>query len=353
MSSTFNRIVQSVLWVLLTAMVILAIAVTALRITLPQLNHFQKEIQTWVNQGTGLEFEIGNISGFWRNTHPSISLVDVRANTPKGSGIGFAAQKVEVEFDLFQSILQLEPVVADLNVHGLNVDIRSIEWIQPRDQTPKLAPQGAQKSVVQQLDKLLLRQLDHFSLKDSQVHFTSINGEERRLDIAQLKWNNDGRHHLAEGEVSLPEATLNSLDVRANFVDHGSLVDVSGEFYLSAENILVTPWLTEYLQEETGIERGEVSLNTWVTLNHSKPVNAYLEILPSELIWQENGRHELMFESGVFVLEPQGDGWQVNAHSLKLRTDDYQWPELDVAFNWQPDQWQLNASQLDLQLFRH
>nr|WP_281364214.1 YhdP family protein [Vibrio marinisediminis] len=335
------------LWVFLAAMVILAIAVTTLRITLPQLNHFQKEIQTWVNQGTGLEFEIGEISGFWRNTHPSISLVDVRAKTPEGSGIGFSAQAVEVEFDLFQSLFQLEPVVADLSVHALNIDVRSIQWVETND-TPKLSPQGEQQNVVEQLDKLLLRQLDHFSLKDSSVQFTGIDGTERRLDIAQLKWNNQGRHHAAEGEITIPEAKLNSLDVKANFMDHGSLLDVTGEFYLSAENILITPWLTEYLQHETGIEKGAVSLNTWVTLYHSKPVSAYLEVLPSELIWQEGARHELMFESGVFVLEPSGEGWQVNAHSLKLRTDDIEWPELDIAFNWQSDKWLLNASQLDL-----
>lgn len=347
MSATLNRIAKGLLWVFLIAMVMLAIAVTALRITLPQLNHFQKEIQTWVNQGTGLEFEIGEISGFWRNTHPSISLVGVRAKTPEGSGIGFSAQTVEVEFDLFQSLFQLEPVIADLNVHELNLDIRSIQWVKTND-TPKLSPKGEQKSVVQQLDKLLLRQLDHFSLKNSSVQFMAVNGEERRLDIAQLKWSNKGAHHSAEGEITIPEAKLNSLNVKASFMDHGSLLDVTGEFYLSAENILITPWLTEYLQHETGIEKGQVSLNTWLTLYHSKPVNAYLEVLPSELIWQESGKHELMFESGVFVLEPSGEGWQVNAHSLKLRTDDQPWPELDIAFNWQADKWQLNASELDL-----
>ncbi|WP_456300807.1 hypothetical protein [Vibrio taketomensis] len=50
--SLFNRIAKG-LWLVLTVMVLLAITVTALRITLPQLNHFQKEIQAWVNQGTG------------------------------------------------------------------------------------------------------------------------------------------------------------------------------------------------------------------------------------------------------------------------------------------------------------
>jgi len=187
-------------------------------------------------------------------------------------------------------------VIADLNIHDLKLDVRAIQW-ENTEQSRQLSPKGEQKSVIEQLDKLLLRQLDKFALKDSTVQFMSVNGEERQLDI---------------------------------------------------ENLLITPWLTGYLQHETGIEKGQVSLNSWLTLNRSKPTSAYVEVLPSELVWQEGGRHELMFESGVFVLEPSDEGWQVNAHSLKLRTDDNSWPELDVAFNWQEDKWRLNISQLDI-----
>ena len=347
MSKTVNRVIQILLWVCVTAMVMLAIAVTALRIALPKLNHFQGEIQAWVNQDSGLDFEIGNISGFWRNTHPSISLSNVRANTPQGSGIEFSAQTVELEFDLFQSLLQLEPVIADLNIHDLKLDVRAIQWVNT-EQDPQLQPKAEQKSVIEQLDKLLLRQLDEFALENSTVLFMAVSGEERQLDIKNLHWKNNGRHHMAEGEITIAETQLNSLDIKANFVDHGSLLDVSGELYLSAEHIVVTPWLTHYLQHETGIEKGQISFNSWLTLNRSKPVNAYVEILPSELVWQEGSRHDLMFESGVFQLQPSGDGWQVNAHSLQLRTDDTSWPELDIAFNWQADKWRLNVSHLNL-----
>ena len=58
--------------------------------------------------------------------------------------------------------------------------------------------------------------------------------------------------------VRLVDTNLNSAQVKANFVDHGSLADVSGEFYLAVDNVLVTPWLTQYLQTETGIERDKL-----------------------------------------------------------------------------------------------
>lgn len=94
--------------------------------------------------------------------------------------------------------------------------------------------------MVQQLDQLLLRQLDSFSLVDSEIILQGIDGSIRELEIAKLFWQNQGQRHIADGEVSIAHSNLNSAQVKANFVDHGSLAEVSGEFYLAVDNVLVT-----------------------------------------------------------------------------------------------------------------
>lgn len=349
MSSTTTRITRCLLWLVVTILVFLAIVVTALRITLPQLNHFQDDIKSWVTTRSGLELEVGDFRGSWRNNHPSILLQDVEVHTPKSSDISFNAAKIELELDVFQSILQLQPVVADLSIHQLELDITSVKLAKNEDDQPVLEPEGSQKSVINRLDDLLLRQLDDFSLIDSTIHFQGLDGNARQLDIAKLRWKNDGIHHIADGEVSFADSGVNSALVQAEFVDFGSLKDVTGEFYISVQNARITPWLTKYLKTETGIEKGQASFNSWFTLNRSKPVSAYLELKPSEIIWQEGQRHELLIESGFFELMPKQQGLQVNAHSLKLRTDDTPWPDLDVAFDWQPEHWRLNVSELDIE----
>lgn len=348
MSSTFTRLWRILLWLLVTVLVILAITVTALRITLPQLNQHKSEIEAWVSKGSGFEFTLSGVSGFWRNTHPSISLKNIDANLA-GQENHLSVEEVEIEFDLIQSMIHLKPVIADLTLNGLNLDIRSISLVQQEgNNLPSDSTKAPQSNVIQKLDSLLLRQLEDFTVTNSLVQYQAVSGEERQLDISHLKWRNQGKNHKVEGEVSLADSSLNSLLVSANFIDHGSLQVVSGEFYVSAENVLVTPWLTRYLQTETGIDQGKVSLNSWITLHRSKPVDAYVEVLPSELSWTEGSKHELIIESGIFKLSPLKKGWQVNGHSLQLRTDDTPWPELDIAFEWQPEQWRLNVSQLDI-----
>lgn len=349
MSSTTTRIARCLLWLVVTILVFVATVVTALRITLPQLNHFQDDIKSWVTTSSGLELEIGDFRGSWQNNHPSILLQDVEVHMPKGSDISFNADKIELELDILQSLVQLQPVVADLSIHQLELDITSVKLAQNEDAQPVLEPEGEQKSGLNRLDNLLLRQLDDFSLIDSTIHFQGLDGNARQLDIAKLRWKNDGNHHIAEGEVSFADSGVNSAQVQAEFVDFGSLKDVTGEFYISVQNVRITPWLTKYLKTETGIEKGQASFNSWFTLNRSKPVSAYLELQPSEIIWQEGQRHELFIEAGIFELIPKQQGLQVNAHSLKLRTDDTPWPSLDMAFDWQPEHWRLNVSELDIE----
>lgn len=361
-----TRLGRIVTWLLVSLLVLLAIAITALRVLLPEMNRFKDEIETWVSAQSQIQFEISDVRGFWRNTHPSLALQGVQARFPDGSLIQFNTDRIDVEFDLFDSLLQQEPVVANLVIHQLNLDIRSVDWNKLNQASAQDSVPGTQGRVLRRLDDLFLRQLDDFSLQNSTIQYQSLAGDMRQLDIDKLHWKNLGQRHLAEGVVSLADAELNSLKVSADFRDHGSLKDISGDFYVSADKLRVLPWLTRYLKNATGIQRGVVSFDGWMTLENSQPVDGYVALKPSELMWQQPAahaadaqnqddtetvsaqRHELLLESGILVLSPNKDGWQVSAHSLKARTDDTPWPELDFGLDWQPQQWLLNVSQLDI-----
>ncbi|MGR5469874.1 YhdP family protein, partial [Vibrio astriarenae] len=127
MNSGFKRFGRFCTWSLITILVLLAILVTTLRVALPQLNHFQDEIKTWVKQGTGFDFSIASVAGSWRNNHPSISLQGLEANLPNNQDARFAVDEIHIEFDLIQSLFSLKPVVADLTIDDLALDIRTLD----------------------------------------------------------------------------------------------------------------------------------------------------------------------------------------------------------------------------------
>ena len=70
--------------------------------------------------------------------------------------MSLTAQKVEVELDLLQSILEWQPVVADLNIHALQLDMTAIPL--NADEISTENDDGSSKAL-KQLNKLLLRQL--------------------------------------------------------------------------------------------------------------------------------------------------------------------------------------------------
>lgn len=139
---------------------------------LPQMNRFQAEIQHWLNQNSSVQVAIADVQGYWRNTHPSLSLQTLQAHWPDSNDIQLNAASVEIEFDLLQSLWQRQPVVADLTVNGLVLDLRAIDWLAlEQNPNPKQSRQGR---VVKQLDDLLLRQLDDFTLKNSAILYRTL-----------------------------------------------------------------------------------------------------------------------------------------------------------------------------------
>ena len=339
---------RPIYWFAIVVIVFLAVTVTTLRLALPQLNYFQPQIQNWMSKKVGIEFKVTNIQGFWRNTHPSLSLQGLEAHIPQGD-VSLTAQKVEVELDLLQSILEWQPVVADLNIHALQLDMTAIPL--NADEISTENDDGSSKAL-KQLNKLLLRQLDEFAVLDSQISFIGLDGEQRDLNIEYLRWQNNDHSHQAAGQVSLSDINLNSFEVRANFIDHGSLSDLSGSFYVAADNLLVTPWLTKYLQTETGIDEGKISFKGWLDLEHNQPRGAYLELGSSLLRWKEGQQHQLAINSGILELKPLDTGWKVSSQGWDIETDNRKWPDIKFAIDWSQERWRANISQISVSSIR-
>lgn len=353
MTSLAARSGRGILWIAVTVMVILALAVTAMRIALPKLNDYRHDITQLIENVTGVPFEIEDVKGYWRNTLPSISLKHLNIKNIASQDVSFGIEEVELEFDLIASLLSLEPQISQLKVKGVSLDISHINYFQSQSAN-EVDSIEQDHTVIDLIEKLFIRQLKDFDLLDSTVIYRTLSGERRSIDIEQLKWRNRGREHKAEGLVSVIGSNINRLAIKANFVDHGSIRDVSGDFFVQAKNIRIAPWLTSEWLSHTGIKSGQLSFNTWFSLENNQPLDAYVELLPSELIWQKEREHHLLLEEGVFKLNPNNnkDKWSVSGHSLKVISDDLDWPVLDFAAQYDADKWSINVSQLSIAALR-
>lgn len=344
-----KRLWRTLLWTVLTIAVVWAVSVTLLRLFLPSLDSYRDDIEAQILKSTGVEVRFDSIRGYWSNITPALALKHVQVFLPGEDIPIVTVDRADAEIDLISSLIHLKPKLADVKIVGLRADLSRWPLLPEKDQQTTSGTEVSDKSL-KNIQNLFLRQLGEFSLADSSIQYLALNGEIRLLEIDRLRWENNVNQHSAEGVVSIAGVNLNKISVIANFSEHGDLRDIDGQFFVSAQDIRITPWMPQYIKESTTIDSGQVSLNTWLTLKKGKPTDALVELMPSYLIWgDKDNQHQLDIDYGVVNLKPRDQGWKVQGSNFLIKTNDGEWPEFQFALDWKPDHQVFNLSRLDIQ----
>ncbi|PSW22665.1 TIGR02099 family protein [Photobacterium swingsii] len=358
MTNVTVRLARGMMWLVLTVLVLASIAVSGLRLLLPQLNEYREPIRQWVSAQVDMDLQIEQVEGHWRTFGPSLMLQGISVGSSDISPSLVKVGDVEVRFDLWRSAFQLRPVFKDVSIHDLAVDLTQIPSLNPN--TPDLAqepitPDDRDKlSIAQQLEQVFFVRLGNFVLKDAKVTTWTPSGEIVQIDINQLKWANNQGKHLAQGVISIVGTHLSELDVSANLSERGDLESLSGQIYAHGKNLSFTPWLRKQLTSGVDITSSEVNAELWLSLQNGDVTNGQLQLTNSSLSWQqEKQSHQIGIESGIVRVKPyrEPDGslsWRVETNAMSWQTDNARWPALNLAAEWQADKWQLAVNTIKL-----
>ncbi|OAN16528.1 hypothetical protein A3K86_10170 [Photobacterium jeanii] len=349
------RLARGMMWLVLTLLVLASIAVSGLRLLLPQLNEYREPIRQWVSQQVDMDLAITRVEGHWRTFGPSLTLQGVRVSSSDVSPSFVKVGDVEVRFDLWRSAFQLRPVFKDVSIHQLAVDLTQIPSLHPdapaKPETVTVTEQET-LSLAQQLEQVFFVRLGHFSLRDAQVTMWAPSGEVIELDIDHLKWANNLGYHRAEGVISIAGTQLSELDVSANLSERGDLASLSGQIYARAKKLSFTPWLNQQVTEQVAITDSEVNAELWVSLQDGQLTASRVKLADSHFAWQDNKQtRQIGIKQGIVAIQPTQaqTGWRIDTNAMQWQTDQQDWPELNVSAQWQPQDWQvaINTIKLD------
>lgn len=322
-----SRIVLRIAVVLL---VLLTLAVGALRFILPRINDYRDPILETVSNMTGIPTQVEHMEGTWEMFGPTLDLRKLTLQTDVGE---VSVDRVTVALDVWATLANFRWQFRDLTFYrvqgALNYTVGQSQSDDERESTGSAA-----------LENIFFKQFDRFTLLDSQLSFLGASGERITLTIPKLNWLNGRTRHRAEGQVSV--STENGphglLKVRFDLRDEADLMD-NGTVYLQADNVNVLPWLSHWFKANTGFDDAKFSLETWLSIKAGQIDGGDVLLSQGSASWHKgDDLHRLEVEKLTVHVKRQDDGWRLDALALNLKTDGLAWTKGGrVSLFWRPE----------------
>ncbi|WP_318388452.1 AsmA2 domain-containing protein YhdP [Enterobacter sp.] len=311
-----------------TLIVIIALAVSGLRLILPHLDTWRPALLAKIESATGMPVAASHISARWENFGPTLDVRDIKAGLSDGGEL--SVKRLTLALDVWQSLLHLRWQFRDLTFYQL----------QANTNTPLLQGGDSEGVEPNRLSDLFLRQFDHFDLRDSHISFLTLSGQRAELAIPQLTWLNGKDRHRAEGELNLSSLTGQHgvMKVRMDLRDDNGLLN-NGRLWLQADDIDVKPWLGKWMQDNVALESARFSLEGWVTLNKGEVSGGDVWLKKGGASWKgDNQTHQLSVDNLTAHITRQQQGWQFDIPETRITMDKKPWPDGALSLAWVPAQ---------------
>lgn len=327
---------QTVLYSLVTVLVLFALLLTVLRYLLPQLPDVTRQVEQLLSDRYQVTATVGELSADWNRNGPQLVLRDLQVPDGESFSTLLAVSEARIHFNFWQSLRswswQIERVTLD-NAQ-FRYDLRSLN-----EPTKGLA--------VKPLQRFFLEQLAHIDVRDSALSLTNLLGQQRSIYIDELRWRNQANQHQGVGRFRIADLDNNELDIMIQ-LSSAAEQGLAGQVYVHAEQVDIAPWLQ---QQVIDIDVGQAQLNftLWLNVHDGAFNDGLLTLRDTSLLWRaEQQRNDLRIAHGAMRLRNQGDGWLVNSTPLTVQHNDDAWQIPPLSFAQQPGQWQLSLEQVPL-----
>ncbi|MCL1139326.1 YhdP family protein [Shewanella pneumatophori] len=333
-------------------LVLFALMVSLFRGLLPQLDQVRVELINYVESEYQVEVQVGKLAAEWQAYGPALTVKNFVLPAQDNLPVTLIFNQVNVKFDFWQSIVTASPQIEDVIFDGVNValDLDHLKSLKPRESSTAMQTDW--------LYKLLLEQLDRFSITDARFQLLSQQHAYRPIFIKDMKWRNANNRHRGEGKLFLDENASEveqlalNVDLKGSGYRPESLV---GQFYLAASSLDIGEWASRQPNPYDATKRlpleGVVNLQAWAEFSNRNIDTVTVAFEPSWLEWHLNKQPQrFTIESGAALWRPAEQGWALNSHNLHFSTNGKAWPELELIARKCESGVDASLNQLDLSM---
>lgn len=265
-----SRLASLVWWMLLVALVLLALYAGIGRQLTQNIDSFRDEIEARLSQKLGHEISIGSLSSSWNWLDPSLDARNLIVLSEDGEEVAASLQQLRVRLDTLSSLFRLRIVFADFEADGLDMTL---------SQTPRgeVTVEGADlpEPVTNDL-KLWLDRAGTW-LSDPSVRITRVNlgirdnnDKIRYLDIPQLDMVYRRGLFMASGRA-MQAGTTEQLASFSLFGQHFFQGNFNGQLYVDVNSgRLFDGLIDEYSWRDVRVEGFDLGGQAWLTFRDGR-----------------------------------------------------------------------------------
>lgn len=332
------------IWLLLAiGLVLLATLVSILRLALPYADSYKHHLEQLIASQLDTEVRIAQISAGWQKLGPALVLNQMELGNPQ-QRVQLSIKQTRVHFDFWQSLRSMQLRAEHFELSGLRYAIDSSALLnRPQSEQPlDTAP------AINALEQLFFRQLNHFTLLDSELVLTAESSDDIVISVHKLDWRNEGERHQGIGELAVADITGNSLSFIIDL--HGPSLDQAfGQIFLESRELDILPWFQQSLPETGRLDLADINFQAWGRVDKGELQRFQIELADNSLSWQRQGQaHQLKLGPGQLLWYPTAHGWSLYSGPLALSDGQALWPDLRVQLHRRTAGWHGQLQQLKL-----
>jgi len=340
---TLKRLKNWFLSVVGLFIIFLAISFTLVRVAIKSIPDYSTAIQEAISDQLDITLEVGFLDAeiYW--LVPRLNLYDVNVSDKKGSRHLLHLDEIDLSLDWSESIKNIAPIVGEITLVGLNVQIgisnKSQLLIQNYivdeniDDTLSTSSRNNLKAgfEVSEALKYSFNNLD-FKVLNSQVRFYDDRHKQRSKTLTNFNLHliNSGDSHVIEVKANLPDKYGNHVhlivDVNGDLFDYKKL---DGELYLALRNINAASWLDDYWDELKISANANVSGQFWLKWSQLEFIeitsNVNISNLEVNYLDKDVNTWSVDHLDARIRWEKENSDWKLDVRDLVVERDNIDW----------------------------
>ncbi|WP_310280012.1 YhdP family protein [Rheinheimera soli] len=334
------------IWIFFAIFVVLmATLVSALRFGLPYAPGYKTDIEHWIKTQYGTEVRIGALSAGWQGTGPALVLQKLQV-LDSNFQPQLTIEETGIRLDFWRSLRTMELSAAHFELTGLIYRVDAQRWLGTGVATP-----SDNQPLFDALQDLFFKQLQHFSVLDSQLVFNNTQDEDIRLDIKALNWRNEGERHQGWGELSVADVTANTLSFIIDLTGEPS--KANGQLYLASQQLDLLPWFQQLLPQTRKLNSAKLNFAAWGDIKAGKLQKIDVALSDNNVGWLKDGVwNKVALSDGYLRWLPMAKGWSLSSSPMRLSNSHQSWPGLQLQMSQNELGYQASLQNLQLGIAR-